>query len=160
MTEYMSRRLHLSVKTFEERMLQTHDRVIEELHILRYAVQNVLHQQNEHDRSLRQTQQDTALIYQQLQHDVERTTALYQLSGRIAFGEHPIEAGSRISIEHQHSDRLQLSGSVEQESFHRNSENIRHRLSSKPPDDFTRLAFLITLSRVIQTYHQANHKVQ
>ena len=126
MIEYMSRSLHLSVRTFEERMLQAHDHVIEELHILRYAVQNVSHQQNRQDQSLRRTRQDAALMYQQFQHDVERIAALYQKSGRITFDEHPIEVGSRISIVHQHSDQLQLSGSIERELFHSNTENILH----------------------------------
>ena len=122
MTEYMSRSLHLSVRTFEERMLQAHEHVTEELHTLRYAVQNVLHQQNQQHHSLRRYQQDTALIYQQLQHDVGRTTALYQVSGRMAFGEHLIEAGPRISIEHQQSNQAQLSGSIVRQSSHRNTE--------------------------------------
>ena len=131
MTEYMSRSLHLSVRTFEERMLQAHEHVTEELHAVRYAVQNVLHQQNQHHHSLLRTQQDTALMYQQLQHDVGQITALYQVSGRMAFGEHPIEAGSQFSIENQYSDRLQLSGSIERQSFHRGTKNI-HNLAAKP----------------------------
>ena len=136
MTEYMSRSLHLSVRTFEERMLQAHEHVTEELHTLRYAVQNVLHQQNQQHHSLRRTQQDTALIYQQLQHDVERATAPYQQSGRIAFGEIPIEPGSQSSIEHQHSDQLQLSGIRERELSHRNTDKMLHPITKSSSKRF------------------------
>ena len=144
-------------------MLQAHDHVVGELHVLGYAVQNVLDQQKQQDRSLRRIQQDTALrriqqdtalvcqdgdpvdgqvfagrnsvrkkvldpdhMHQQLQHDVERTTVLDQKPGRIAIGEPPVDPGSRISIEHQDSNQVQLSGSIERISWHRNTEKMLH----------------------------------
>ena len=153
MIEYLSRRLHVSVETFEERMLQAHDHVIGELKILGYAVQNVSDQQNK-GHSLRRIQQDAALIChdgdpvdglvfaarssvrkvpsdqdyvrQRFQHNVEHTTTLKHKSGRIAFGEPPIESGSLVSIEDQHSSQAQPSGSIERKLSHRNTEMMLH----------------------------------
>ena len=151
MIEYLSRRLHLSVETLEERMLQARDHVVEEIHVLRYAVGNVLDQQKQQDYSLRRIQQDTAMIcqdispvdgllfagrnlihnvsdqnyaHQQLQHNVERTTTLYHKSGGIALEESPIQSVPLVSNADQHLNQAQLSGSIERKLTHRNTEKM------------------------------------
>ena len=159
MIEYLSRRLHVSVKTFEERMLQAHDHVVEELQFLGHAVQNVSDQQKQQGHSLRQIQKDTALIcqdgdqvdglvfarrdsvrekvldqdyvHQIFQYNIERTTTLNHKSGRIAFGEPHIESGSLVSMGDQHPNQAQRSGSTEQELSYRNTDKML-RPATKP----------------------------
>ena len=154
MIEYLSRRLHVSVKTFEERMLRAHDHVVEELQLLGCAVQNVSDQQKQQGHSLRQIQQDTALVcqdgdqvdglvfagrnsvrekvldqyylHQRFQHNVGRTTIHNHRSGRIAFGEPLIESEPLVPIKDQHPNQVQLSGSIEQELSYRNTEKMLH----------------------------------
>ena len=128
-------------------MLQSHDHVIEELHVLRYAVGNMLDQQKRQDHSLRLIQENIAMTcqdglmfagrnliripepdyaHQQLQHNIERTTTLYHKSGGIAFEDSPIELGALVSNTDQHLHRAQLSGSIERKLSHRNTEKMPH----------------------------------
>ena len=152
MIEFLSRRLHVSVETFEQRMLQAHDHVVQELQFLGYAVQNLSDQQKQQYYSLRRIQQRTALIcqhgdpidglvsvdrnsvpervadqacvHQRLQHNVENTTTLSNEPGRKGFLEPPIEWGSLISREDQHLNQVQLPGSIERKLSQRNSERL------------------------------------
>lgn len=152
MIEYLSRRLYLSVETFEERMLQAHDYVVEELHDLRFAVGNVLDQQKQHDHSLRRIQQNTAMICQddslvdglvfagrnliripdldyahrQIQHNVGPTATLYRKSGGVAFEDSPIESEPLASNVDQHLDQGQLPGNIERKLSHRTTEEMLH----------------------------------
>ena len=154
MIAYLSRRLHVSVKTLEERMLQAHDHVLEELQFLGYAVQNVSEQQKQQGYSLRQIQQDNVLIcqdgdqvdgpvfagkksdrekvsdqdyaHQGFQHKVERTTALNHESGCTAFGESPIESAPLVSMGDQHPESVQLSRSKVQELSCCNTQKMLH----------------------------------
>lgn len=151
MVEYLSRRLHLSVETFEERMLQAHCRVVEELQFLGYAVQNASDQQKQQDHSLRRVAEDTALIcqdvepvdglksagrdlvrkepyqdyvHQRTQHNVERTTTLYHESGDVTFGELPRDTGPLDSIADQHRNQVQLPESIERKLSNRETEKM------------------------------------
>ena len=152
MIKYLSQRLHLSVESLEERMLQTRDHVVEEIHDLRYTVGNVLDQQKQQDHSLRQIQKNTANIcldgfpvdglvfagrniiripepvyaHEQLQHNFERDTTLYHRSGGIAFEESRIGSGPLVWNADQHLYRAQFPGSIERQLSHRNTEKVFH----------------------------------
>ena len=152
MIEYLSRRLYLSVETFEERMLQAHDHVVEELHVLRFAVGNVLDQQKKQDHYLRRIQKNTAMIcqdgssvdglvfagrnrvripdpdyaHQQLKHNVEPTATFYQKLGGVAFEGSPTESGPFVSNADQPLNQAQLPGSTERKLSHRNTERMLH----------------------------------
>ena len=183
MIGYLSRRLHLSIETFEERMLQAHYRVIEELHFLGYAVQNASDQQKQQGHSLRRVPEDTTLIcqdvdpvdglkhassdlvrkdsdqdYERLQHNVECTTTLYHKSGGATFGE-PLNSGPLDLIADQHRNQVQLPGSTERKLCHRKTEKMLQPATGSSFRRFHTFPFhQITLSRAIQTYHQANHR--
>lgn len=151
MIEYLSRRLHLSVETLEERMLQAHYRVVEELQFLGYAVQNASDQQKQRGHSLRRVPEDTALIcqdgdpvdglkfagrdlvrknqdqdyvHQRLQYNVERDTTLYHRPGSITFGEPPFDSGLLDSIGDQHRNQVHLPGSIKRKLSHRKTEKM------------------------------------
>ncbi len=147
-------------------MLQARDHVVEEVRVLGCAVETVLEQQKQQDHSLRRTEQDTAMLYQdgstidgfvfagnnfvrkisdqdyahhRLQHDVERTTTLYHQSGGIGFDESPIESGRLVLNADKHHTQAQFLEGKEQKLNRRDTGEMLHPAttpSSRPFDTF------------------------